>query len=297
MTRHPRSAATFMSRREGFAVVTAPSLGARSSRPAGATNVQKERKSLRANFYGSAVTRRSRDGEGVARPLRGDAPLLSVRVRRPGLGEDPRARGLRLRAPDVGDHRRLPPVLLASVVQDEPRVPVRARVPRNDGDAERSDLVGELASPTSQVLRHARSTRTRRGTAASGTRTSAGSSTGPTIVPTSPTSRTSSATRSCASSSAHKWMPIVVVRGRVLRDRRRFRSRLGLRREHHRGAARDGAHQLACPRLGLAPVRHQGRLAQQRAARGVHARRRAGTTTTTTRWTSRVRAFGGGRST
>ncbi len=51
---------------------------------------------------------------------------------------------------------RLPPLLLASHVQDEPRVSVRARIPRTDDRAERRTLVGRSPPPSSSLLGSAR---------------------------------------------------------------------------------------------------------------------------------------------
>ena len=59
-----------------------------------------------------------------------------------------------LRRAHVRRHRRLPPLLLAPRVQDQPRVPVRARVPRAELGAARRAVVGREASPAPSALRH-----------------------------------------------------------------------------------------------------------------------------------------------
>src|SRR5687767_13377003 len=61
-----------------------------------------------------------------------------------------RARDRKLPRPDVGDHRRLPPLLRPSLLPDQPSVPARPRRARHERDAERAALVGELASPAPQ---------------------------------------------------------------------------------------------------------------------------------------------------
>ena len=58
--------------------------------------------------------------------------------------------GRKLQLAHVGHHGRVPPLLCASFVSRESRLPVRACAARFHGDAEWSDLVGELASPASQ---------------------------------------------------------------------------------------------------------------------------------------------------
>ena len=58
--------------------------------------------------------------------------------------------------------RRLPPLLLAPRLQDQPLVPVRARLPRRELGAEGRAVVGGASSRPSQVLRPAARTSTRR---------------------------------------------------------------------------------------------------------------------------------------
>ena len=81
-----------------------------------------------------------------------------------------------LRGADVRDHRRLSPLLLASHVQDQPRVPVRPRAARDDERAEGRAVVGRAPPQPPQVLRRARGHPLAACSAASGGRTSAGSS-------------------------------------------------------------------------------------------------------------------------
>ena len=133
---------------------------------------------------------------------RGSPPGLR-RVRRPVL------------RPHVRRDGRLPPLLLAPHVPDEPRVPVRARLPRADERRRRARSGGPRITATTTSTRTRRRTRTRSATTASGTRTSAGSSR---ARPRTPTTRRS---RDLARYPELRWLnKWHVVAGRRARRRR-----------------------------------------------------------------------------
>ena len=88
--------------------------------------------------------------------LLGDPRGLSARVLvHPDAGRPAPARRDLLRA-HVRDHRRLPPLLRAQVVQDQPGLPVRAGRAGRDGDPEGPALVGRPPPHPPQVRGPAR---------------------------------------------------------------------------------------------------------------------------------------------
>ena len=188
----------------------------------------------------------------------------------------------------------VPPLLLAPLVQDVARVPVPARARRADVGAEGRAVVGEPPPLAPQVLGHARATSTRRGSAASGTRTSAGSwradwddtdaraGQRPREVSRAALPRTAAACSCCRRSrSALAFLLLGGVHG----------ARVGLLRLDvllWHGIVLD---QLALAPVRQAPLRDRRRLAQQLGARAASPSARAGTTTTTTTRARRNQGF------
>ena len=96
-------------------------------------------------------------GALLGRPRRRARRLLHGRHR-------DRARALRahLLDPHVRNHRRLPPLLLAQDLQDEPRLPVRARAARNAARRRRARSGGRACTASTTASRTAPATSTRR---------------------------------------------------------------------------------------------------------------------------------------
>ena len=90
----------------------------------------------------------------VVDPVHRAALPAAARLRHRGHLDGGVARGRALLRPDVRDHRRLPPLLLAPQLPARARPAVRARVRRHDRRAEGPALVGRAPSRASQVLRH-----------------------------------------------------------------------------------------------------------------------------------------------
>ena len=197
----------------------------------------------------------------------------------------------------VRDHRRLPPLLRAQDLQDQPRLPVRARRARLLGDAEGRALVGrpppqppqvrrppgrDVHSPQGRLLVLAPGLDLRRSLGRDAARPHPRLRALPragVAEPLAPACRRSLLAVACCRRSAAS---------------RACSGASGLDRA---ALARDLLDQLARAPLGHAPLRHARHQPQQLAARRCSRSARAGTTTTTTTARRRARASSGGRST
>ncbi|CAA9353236.1 MAG: Fatty acid desaturase; Delta-9 fatty acid desaturase, partial [uncultured Gemmatimonadaceae bacterium] len=215
-------------------------------------------------------------------PRRHHLPLAgAVRARARGLlrrdldrGHGRRARALRRALPraDVRRHGRLPPLLLAPHLQDEPRLPVHPGAARAEHHAEGGDVVGGQAPPPPQARRHGR----RRALAAAARLLVL--ALGVDLRPQARRHRPRGGARPGEVPRAHVARPVRegarhrAGRG-LLRLRRLARADRGLHVEHGARVPRHLHDQLARPRARHAALRHGRRLAQQLVARDRHAGR------------------------
>ena len=153
----------------------------------------------------------------------------------------------------------------------------------DDGDAEGPAVVGRRTTAITTSTPTSPRTFTRRRSAASGGRTSAGSSRSATRRPTSSASRTSRSTPSCACSTATtSLLAVALAASSCISIGGCDRAGLGLLRLARALLARHVLHQLARARVRPPPLRDDRRLAQQRRCSRCSRSARAGTTTTTT---------------
>jgi hypothetical protein len=217
-----------------------------------------------------------REHSVLARPRRGRGGGDHGRL---GLGRVRVARR-RLRGPDVRDHRGLPPLLRTPRVQDQSRVPVHPRAARRSmsSAAARSAVVGHASSPTTTSSATNPRTCTRRGSAASGTRTRVWLLVEPPLgSPTSSKVKDFAEVPGAALASINNDLLIADRLGR------RARTRIGgshalvwglLRARGRPHVAPDVHDQLARARLGRAPLRRPRMTRRNNAAPGAADARR-----------------------
>ena len=224
---------------------------------------------------------------GTHRAVRRHAPRLPARaLRRREPGRRRRRVGA-LPPAHVRDHRLLPPLLLAPLLQDLARGAVRLRAARRLGGAARPDLVGRASSSSPRVLGQAAGPALAACSAASSGRTWAGSCRGATSTRTCAACATCCSTPSCAGSTAStswcrsrsRWrccsagMALGALRAGPRHDRRADAG-LGLLRLDGGLLPRHVHDQLALPCWGSRATATSDDSRNNRAARADHARRR-----------------------